>query len=106
MPARALNYIEKILKEEQLIKVTDQLSESVAYRCDSADLKRLGLTTHDPRKRKADALVWLDKHQGVCSISELIFIKNRVQIWFGTSDSDGSITDKVVTAIARRNLTP
>ena len=76
------------------------------YRCDPSELQRLGLTTHDPRKRKSDTLKWLDEHQSVCSISQLIFIKNRVQVWFGTSDSDGAISDKVVAAISRRNLTP
>ncbi|MFL2505100.1 MAG: hypothetical protein ACJ0Q2_08455, partial [Candidatus Azotimanducaceae bacterium] len=106
VPARALSYIEKILKEEKLIKVTEQLSEQVSYRCDPADLKRLGLTTHDPRKRKSEVLGWLDKHESVCSISQLIFIKNRVQVWFGTSDSDGAISDKVLVAISRRNSTP
>ena len=106
VPARALSYIEKILKEEQLIKVTEQLSEPAAYRCDPSDLKGLGLTTHDPRKRKSEVLGWLEKHESVCSISQLVFIKNRVQVWFGTSDSDGTISEKVVTAISRRNLTP
>ena len=106
VPARALNYIEKILKEERLIKATEQLSEQVTYRCDPLNLKRLGLTTHDPRKRKFDALEWLNEHQSVCSISQLIFIKNRVQVWFGTSDSDGAISDKVVAAISRRNSRP
>lgn len=106
VPARALSYIEKILKEEKLIKVTEQLSEQVSYRCDPAELKRLGLTTHDPRKRKSEVLGWLDKHESVCSISQLIFIKNRVQVWFGTSDSDGAISDKVLVAISRRNSTP
>ncbi|MBA57614.1 MAG: hypothetical protein CMQ40_00430 [Gammaproteobacteria bacterium] len=104
VPARALTYIQKILDEEKLIRVTEQLAERVVERCRPEELMQLGLITHDPRKRRRVALDWLNEYEEVCSISQLVFIKNRVQVWFGTADSSGSISDKVSRAISEREM--
>ena len=89
VPIETLNYIQKVLDEKNYILKSGTFNKAVV--CNPLDLRANASETHDPLERRNLALDWIEETALVCSISELVLIRNRLSAWFGTSNSDGKI---------------
>ena len=74
--------------------------------CNPLDLRANASETHDPLERRDLALDWIEETALVCSISELVLIRNRLSAWFGTSNSDGKIERALDSVILSKSSDP
>jgi len=89
IPLATLNYIQKVLDEKSYILSSGRFEKPLV--CNPLDLRAASAETHDPLSRRNLVLEWIEDTASVCSISELVLIRNRLSAWFGTSNSDGRI---------------
>ena len=87
IPLDTLNYIQKVFNEKSYILASESFRKNLV--CRPTDLQNLAIETHDPRKRRDRAIEWINGSGSVCSISELIFVRNRLASWLGTAEADG-----------------
>ena len=73
--------------------------------CIVANFKSVALTVHEPLARSAKAFQWLQQNAGICSLDQLMFIRDNRASWLGTSDSPAmaALIDATVEAKAGNN---
>ena len=104
VPIETLNYIQKVLDEKNYILKSGNFNKAVV--CNPLDLRANASETHDPLERRDLALDWIEETALVCSISELVLIRNRLSAWFGTSNSDGKIERALDSVILSKSSDP
>ena len=104
VPIETLNYIQKVLDEKNYILKSGNFNKAVV--CNPLDLRANASETHDPLERRDLALDWIEETAMVCSISELVLIRNRLSAWFGTSNSDGKIERALDSVILSKSSDP
>ena len=104
VPIETLNYIQKVLDEKNYILKSGNFNKAVV--CNPLDLRANASETHDPLERRDLALDWIEETALVCSISELVLIRNRLSAWFGTSNSDGKIGRALDSVIISKSSDP
>ena len=55
--------------------------------CVVAELKGIGLNTHDPQERSVKAAQWLQRNGSACSLAQAITITSNRSAWLGTADT-------------------
>ena len=104
VPIETLNYIQKVLDEKSYILKSGNFNKAVV--CNPLDLRATASETHDPLERRDLALDWIEDTALVCSISDLVLIRNRLSAWFGTSNSDGKIERALDSVILSKSSDP
>ena len=104
VPIETLNYIQKVLDEKNYILKSGNFNKAVV--CNPLDLRANASETHDPLERRDLALDWIEDTALVCSISDLVLIRNRLSAWFGTSNSDGKIERALDSVILSKSSDP
>ena len=104
VPIETLNYIQKVLDEKNYILKSRNFNKAVV--CNPLDLRANASETHDPLERRDLALDWIEETALVCSISELVLIRNHLSAWFGTSNSDGKIGRALDSVIISKSSDP
>jgi hypothetical protein len=86
---KSVRYIERVLREEQLIAALDELERFGD--CDLGAFQSMAAETHHPKDRANRARLWVLDHHTFCSTPELLRIRNRLPELLGTADSKGEI---------------
>ncbi len=55
--------------------------------CIVADFRAIGIDTQDAEKRRAKALVWINRRGKQCTPQQLLVMRNNRAQWLGTADS-------------------
>jgi len=85
----SVRYIERVLREEQLIAALDELERFGD--CDVVAFQAMAAETHHPKDRASKARLWVAEHHTFCSTPELLRIRNRLPELLGTADPNGEI---------------
>ena len=89
IPLQSVGYIERVLREEQLILASQELEESNI--CEFTKFQEIAVYTHHPEVRFNKTYAWLKKYQKFCSTPVLLRIRNRLPELMGTADTKGEL---------------
>ena len=100
IPVKSVSYIERVLREENLILSSNELKRD--GKCGLVSFQTLTQNTHHPKKRRELAYRWIVEHHQFCSTPELLKIKNRLPELMGTADPNGELRLLIDNTIRRK----
>ena len=89
IPLQSVGYIERVLREEQLILTSQELKGTKT--CEISEFQQIAMFTHHPKERFNKTYAWLKKHEKLCSTPVLLRIRNRLPELMGTADTKGDL---------------
>jgi hypothetical protein len=100
IPAKSVSYIERVLREENLILSSNELKRD--GKCGLIAFQTLTQNTHHPKKKREVAHRWIVEHHQFCSTPDLLKIKNRLPELMGTADPNGILRLLINNTIQRK----
>ena len=101
VPINTLSYIQKVFDEQRYIR-SSKVFEEIRI-CKPLDLQTMANGINNPKERRNQAIRWINESGEVCSISELVYIRNRLATWLGTADGDGKVRTALDTVILSKS---
>ena len=101
IPLQSVGYIERVLREEQLILASQELEESNI--CEFTKFQEIAVYTHHPEVRFNKTYAWLKKYQKFCSTPVLLRIRNRLPELMGTADTKGELRFMIDNTIQEKS---
>ena len=101
IPSLSVFYIEKVLREEQLITELNELVKSGS--CNLTAFQAISQSVHHPKERLRKASRWIKENHLFCSTPELIRLNNRLYELMGTADVKGELKSQINKAISQKS---
>ncbi|RPG51588.1 MAG: lytic transglycosylase domain-containing protein [Gammaproteobacteria bacterium TMED1] len=101
IPLLSVGYIERVLREEQLISASRELKGN--KQCEISEFQQIAMFTHHPKERFNKTYTWLKKYQKLCSTPVLLRIRNRLPELMGTADTKGALRIMIDTTIQEKS---